>query len=98
MPHHKFYQKLLSVKGNGYVVMAKRDLFRTRIVAVLSIAIGIATYFFAEGVLADVLSVIVCVSIGACAAIDGSIGKRISVWPYFDEVIDWQLVEEKSQN
>ena len=94
---YRFYLALLDMKGDGFALRAKRDILRTRLLAALFLAIGIASYFFVEGLWGHLTLALACAAAGACAAIDGGIGKRLSVWPYFDQVVDWPTVEEKSR-
>ena len=82
---------------DGFAVRAKKDILKVRLLAALSLVIGIAGYCLVTGLWGHTILSMAFMAAGACAAVDGGIGKRIAVWPYFDQVINWDLVEEKSR-
>ncbi len=92
-----YYLALLDMKGDGFAVRAKKDLLRVRLIGVFFFAVGITIYFCVEGLFGHLAFALASSAMGACAAIDGGIGKRKDAWPYFDQVLDWAMVEEKSR-
>ena len=94
MKAQKFYVSLLEMKGDGFFVVARKHARRVWLLAAMLLAVGLTSYFVKNSELGVMVMALTCMGAGACAAINGGIEKRKRVWPYLDELIDWERVVE----
>ena len=96
MNNNLFYRTLLDMRGDQFYKKALKDLLIARSVAVFTFVGCIVCLPHFIGFARDVLLAIGFVVVGAAAAIDGGVRKRMKVWPLLDAVINWDSVENKA--
>lgn len=97
MNDNSFYQSLLDMRGDRFCRKARKDVFVARVVAICALVAGIASSILLNGSTKDILLAACFAVIGAAAAIDGGVRKRMQVWHLFDAVINWSSVEDKAK-
>ena len=85
------------MRGDQFGKKASKDIIIARVVAALALLAGISAATLLRGSPSDILLAVSFAVVGAAAAIDGGVRKRIQVWPFFDAVINWRSVEDKCQ-
>ena len=96
MNDNSFYRSLLDMRGDQFCKKARKDVLIARLVAVIALVGGISSAMLLNGVARDVILGVCFAVVGAAAAIDGSVRRRIEIWPLFDAVINWNSVEDKA--